>query len=89
METPLSKIFKALADPTRLAMLRKLTTVKEMACQELMKEFSLTQPTLSHHFNTLVNAGIIDNRKDGVLWYYSLNKKFLRQKGIDIRKLLS
>ena len=89
METAISKICKALADPTRLAMLKKLTTVNEMACQELMKEFSLTQPTLSHHFNKLVRAGIITNRKDGVLWYYSLNKRFLKQKGIDIKKLLN
>lgn len=83
------KICKALADDTRLAMLKKLTTTKEIACQDLMKEFSLTQPTLSHHFNKLVDAGIILNRKDGVLWYYSLNKKFLKEKGIDIAKLIN
>ena len=83
------KLFKALADETRIAMLRRLIDVDEMACQELMKEFSLTQPTLSHHFNKLVDAGIITNRKEGVLWFYSINKKFLRKHGIDIKKLIS
>jgi ArsR family transcriptional regulator, arsenate/arsenite/antimonite-responsive transcriptional repressor len=83
------KLFKALADETRIAMLKRLINVNEMACQELMKEFSLTQPTLSHHFNKLVDAGIINNRKDGVLWFYSINKKFLKEKGININKLIS
>ena len=56
--------------------------------RKLMKEFSLTQPTLSHHFNKLVDAGIITNRKEGVLWFYSINKQFLKEKGIDLKKLL-
>lgn len=83
------KFFKALADETRLAILKRLLTVDEMACQELMKEFSLTQPTLSHHFNKLIDAGIINNRKEGVLWFYSINKKFLKEKGLDLYKLIS
>lgn len=82
------KLFKALADETRLAMLKRLIDTEEMACQELMKEFSLTQPTLSHHFNKLVDAGVITNRKEGVLWFYSLNRQFLEEHGIDLKKLL-
>lgn len=83
-----TKFLKALADETRLAMLKRLLHTNEMACQELMKEFSLTQPTLSHHFNKLVDAGVITNRKEGVLWFYSINKKFLKEKGINLEKIL-
>jgi ArsR family transcriptional regulator len=89
MDKTTIKLFKSLADETRLAMLKRLAQTDEMACQELMKEFSLTQPTLSHHFNKLVDADVIKNRKEGALWFYSINRQFLEEKGIDLNKLLA
>ena len=83
------KIFKALSDDTRIAILAHVMREKEIACQELMKRFPLSQPTMSHHFNKLVNAGILHNRKDGVLWFYTLNDGYLNSLGIDIRKIVS
>lgn len=80
-------ILKALADETRLQIVRYLLGTEEMSCQELMKKFPLSQPTLSHHFNKLVDAHILDSQKDGVIWIYRLNKSFLKQSGIDIKKL--
>jgi len=82
------EICKALADETRVDIIRYLLPVKEMTCQELMKKFSLSQPTLSHHFNKLVAAEILDSEKDGVLWIYRLRKEHLKQLGIDIKKLV-
>lgn len=80
-------IFKALADETRLNAVYYLLSRDEVACQELMKKFSLSQPTLSHHFNKLVRARILKQRKEGVLWYYSINREFLRAHGINLEKL--
>ena len=85
----ITKIFKALSDDTRIAILRHIMNEKEIACQELMKRFPLSQPTMSHHFNKLVDAGILNNRKEGVLWFYTLNEKYLKQVGIDIKKIIS
>lgn len=85
----LAKIFKALADDTRIDILRHVIKEEEIACQELMKRFPLSQPTMSHHFNKLVNAGILNNRKDGVLWFYTLNTEFLSKIGLDIVKIVS
>ncbi|HEX8965688.1 MAG TPA: metalloregulator ArsR/SmtB family transcription factor [Patescibacteria group bacterium] len=82
-------LFKALADPTRIKILEHLLKKEEMTCQDLMKKFSLSQPTLSHHFNKLVNAGILHSKKDGVLWIYSVNKQFLEEIGLDIKKFIS
>src|SRR6185437_16916476 len=73
----LAKIFKALSDDTRIEIIRHVAKEKEIACQELMKRFPLSQPTMSHHFNKLVEAGVLANRKDGVLWFYTLNTKYL------------
>lgn len=85
----ITKIFKALSDETRLAIVSHIAKEKEIACQELLRQFPLSQPTMSHHFNKLVKAGVLNNRKDGVLWYYTLNKDYLHALGICIEKLAS
>lgn len=82
------KILRALGDETRVEIVKQLIPVREMTCQDLMKKFTLSQPTLSHHFNKLVNAGILDSEKDGVLWIYRLRKSYLKELGIDIKKLI-
>jgi ArsR family transcriptional regulator, lead/cadmium/zinc/bismuth-responsive transcriptional repressor len=84
----LAKVFKALSDDTRIIIVRHVAKEKEIACQELLKRFPLSQPTMSHHFNKLVNAGILNNRRDGVLWFYTLNTDYLTKLGIDIEKLV-
>lgn len=81
-------VLKALADETRIEIVRQLLQSKEAPCQEVMKKFNLAQPTLSHHFNKLVNAGVLNARKKGVLWFYSINKKYLSSLGISSQKLL-
>lgn len=82
-------IMRALADETRVEIVKHLVPVKEMTCQDLMKQFTLSQPTLSHHFNKLVDAGILDSERNGVLWIYRLRKKYLKELGIDIKKLVA
>lgn len=83
------KVLKALGDETRVEIIKHLIPVKEMTCQELMKKFPLSQPTLSHHFNKLVGAGILDSEKNGVLWIYRLRKGYLKELGINIKKLIT
>lgn len=81
-------VFKALSDNTRIDILRHVLRKKEIACQELMKLFPLSQPTMSHHFNKLVDAGVLNNRKDGILWFYTLNTSYLDSLGINIKKII-
>ncbi len=89
MNDKIVKIFKSLADKNRVEMVKYLTTRGETSCQELMKQFSLSQPTLSFHFNKLVDAGVINNRKEGVLWFYTINDEHLKSLGLDIKKILN
>ncbi len=87
-QDPAVKVLKSLADPTRLGMVRKLAacpagTSGEALCQKSI----LSQPTLSHHFQRLVEAGVIAESKTGVVKNYRLNKELLERIGINIHKL--
>ena len=80
-------ILKALADQTRLQMALELLDRDEVSCQELSKKFGLSQPTLSHHYNKLINVGIVASRKEGAGWYYRLNHNVLQDMGIDLQAM--
>jgi len=82
------KVFKALSNKTRAEIIKKLLNQKEVSCQQLSKKFSLSQPTLSHHFNKLIDANILKLRKNGVNNYYSIDKKYLKNQGILIERII-
>jgi DNA-binding transcriptional ArsR family regulator len=65
-----SRIFKALADETRLRILG-LLAAREMCVCEVMVALELTQPTASHHLGILENAGLVKNRKEGKWVFYT------------------
>lgn len=66
-----SRLFKALADETRLRII-KLLEVREMCVCEVMIALGLTQPTASHHLGLLENAGLVKDRKEGKWVFYSI-----------------
>ncbi len=65
-------LFKALADPTRREILRRLRR-REMSAGELAEGFDMSKPSMSHHFTVLKQADLIDSRRDGQQIIYSLN----------------
>ncbi|MBE0511976.1 winged helix-turn-helix transcriptional regulator [Candidatus Bathyarchaeota archaeon] len=73
-----SRLLKALANETRLKML-KLLSVREMCVCELTIALNLTQPTASHHLNILQNVELVKDRKEGKWVFYSLAKPKLTQ----------
>lgn len=58
----LSLTFAALADPTRRAILTRLT-VGEATVSQLAEPFSLTQQAISKHLKVLERAGLISRTK--------------------------
>lgn len=66
-----SRIFKALADETRLRIIGLLTS-REMCVCEVMVALHLTQPTASHHLRILENVGLVRDRKEGKWVFYGL-----------------
>ena len=73
-----SRLLKALANDTRLKMLR-LLSLKEMCVCELTVALELTQPTASHHLNILQNVGLIKHRKEGKWVFYNLARPAVTQ----------
>jgi ArsR family transcriptional regulator len=66
-----SKFFKALADKTRLRIL-KLLEVREMCVCDITVALSLTQPTTSHHLGILKNAELVKERKERKWVFYRI-----------------
>ncbi|MDQ1576918.1 MAG: hypothetical protein QOH55_2068 [Microbacteriaceae bacterium] len=54
----LSDVFAALADPTRRAILHRLT-LGDASVRELTEPFAMSQPAVSKHLKVLENAGLI------------------------------
>jgi DNA-binding transcriptional ArsR family regulator len=59
----LDATFAALADPTRRAILARLTS-GEASVTELAKPFAMTQPAISKHLKVLERAGLISRGRD-------------------------
>lgn len=59
----LSRIFGALADPTRRAILARLSR-GEAGVQEIAKPFNMTLPAISKHLKVLEKARLIRRGKD-------------------------
>lgn len=60
---PLSAQFAALADPTRRAILARLTQ-GEATVNELAEPFEMSLPAVSKHLKVLEKAGLISRSKD-------------------------
>ena len=59
----LDATFSALADPTRRALLQRLTR-GEASVKQLAEPFEMTQPAISKHLKVLEGAGLITRRQD-------------------------
>jgi ArsR family transcriptional regulator len=64
--------FKALADPTRVAIINCLSAADEVCVCNLTDTFDLSQPTISHHLRILREAGLVESSRRGTWAYYRL-----------------
>lgn len=65
-------VFKALADPTRRAILKRLHG-GAMSAGEIGSAFDITGASLSHHFAVLKQADLVRTERRGQYIVYSLN----------------
>jgi ArsR family transcriptional regulator len=70
----LERLFKALADRSRLRILNCLLQAGgEPVCVcEFQPALGISQPTVSHHLKQLVDAGLLEREKRGTFAYYRL-----------------
>jgi DNA-binding transcriptional ArsR family regulator len=79
MEFPvplLDSAFAALADPTRRAILARLSA-GEATVMELAEPFDMSQPAVSKHLRVLEEAGLITRRAEGTRRPCRLNEQGL------------
>jgi DNA-binding transcriptional ArsR family regulator len=62
-QTGLDATFAALADPTRRAILARLSS-GEASVKELVEPFAMTQAAISKHLKVLERAGLISRNRD-------------------------
>jgi ArsR family transcriptional regulator, arsenate/arsenite/antimonite-responsive transcriptional repressor len=69
----LAAVFRALADPTRVQMLRMLCDAEGPICVcDFTAVFAQSQPTISHHLARLREAGFAHSEKRGIWTFHSL-----------------
>jgi ArsR family transcriptional regulator, arsenate/arsenite/antimonite-responsive transcriptional repressor len=68
----LASRFKALADPTRVAIVNRLASTAECCVCDLTAAFGLSQPTISHHLKVLRDAGLVESSRRGTWAFYRL-----------------
>ena len=66
------RFFHALADPTRLAIVRELAGLPEVCACDFTTCCDVRQPTVSHHLKILREAGIIQAERRGTSIFYRL-----------------
>src|SRR5437868_11486818 len=71
--------FKALADPTRVAIVNRLAAADECCVCDLNAAFNLSQPTISHHLKVLRDAGLVESSRRGTWAYYRLVPSAVRE----------
>ena len=66
--------FKALADPTRLEILRLIAPQTGPVCVcDIVSHFDLAQPTISHHLKVLREGGLLRSSKIGIWAFYEID----------------
>ena len=74
----LSAVFSALADPTRRAILGRLTT-GDASVAELAEPFAMSQPAVSKHLKVLEGAGLISRSRHATSRYSHLEAEPLKE----------
>jgi DNA-binding transcriptional ArsR family regulator len=67
----LDRIFYALADPTRRAVLERLST-GPAAVSELAQPFDMALPSFTQHLNVLSDCGLVHSQKTGRIRTYHI-----------------
>jgi DNA-binding transcriptional ArsR family regulator len=71
-------VFRALADPTRRALLAMLGE-EAQSVSALTNRFAISQPAVSQHLKVLRDAGLVSERKAGRNRIYALDPAPLRR----------
>lgn len=95
-EKQLVVALQAIADPTRLKILRllkqkgacSLDKNEGLCARDIEDQVKLAQSTVSHHMAILRKAGLVDAEKLGLWMWYRRNEKLLKQLGETVSRAI-
>lgn len=88
MSAAQQSVFRALADPTRRAILKRLQR-GSLTAGEIAADFPISRASLSHHFNILKAADLVRTERRGQHIVYSLNATVLQETVAMLLRVLS
>jgi len=74
----MSKVFRALSDPTRREILALLRD-RDMTAGEIAEQFDISKPAISRHLEILKEAELVSSEKKGLYRIYSINLTVLQE----------
>ncbi|HME30835.1 MAG TPA: metalloregulator ArsR/SmtB family transcription factor [Pseudolabrys sp.] len=78
----LDRTFAALADPTRRALLARLSEKEDLSVGELAKPFTMSLPAVMKHLDVLSHAGLIGREKNGRIVRCRLRAEPMREANV-------
>lgn len=87
-ETEVIKLFKCLADRSRLQILRSLLA-EDMYVERLAQRLELTPATISFHMKKLEDAGAVRSYKDQYYTMYSINRELFQGSVLELIRAAS
>ena len=82
-----ARLFKSLADETRLKILWLLMGQEELCVCDIMGVLGITQSKASRHLRYLFNAGLVTDRREGLWMYYRISVAFGSREGKQLQVL--
>ncbi|MFB0920042.1 MAG: metalloregulator ArsR/SmtB family transcription factor [Oscillospiraceae bacterium] len=82
-----ARVFKALCDENRLAILELLRGGEKCACV-LLEQLELGQSGLSYHMKILCDSGLVESRQEGKWTHYRLSENG-RETAVELLKELT
>ena len=81
-------LLAALADPTRLEILRQLAGSAEVCACDFTECCGVSQPTISHHLKVLRDAGAVTSERRGSWVFYRIAPNLIERLGGIARTLV-
>ncbi len=72
-----AELFKALSDPTRLALFERLSREGERTVVALTADAGVSQPAVSQHLAALKAVGLVKDRREGRSAHYRVEPRAL------------
>ena len=73
------EVIHILSDINRMQILRLLAEHGELCARDILSYFPITQPTLSHHMNVLLDNHLVEARKSGRWVFYHLSQSGIQE----------